>query len=409
MKNTLQSKVNWTTTLGTMFTYYDFIIFNIAVALVFPKLFFPGMGHLLPILAFAAGLFARPLGGLIFGIIGDKFGRKISLLSTLYITGISTVLIGLLPTYDQIGITATILLFIARIAQTTAVGGEWAASSTMIAEYNADSPRRGFFASFVNSVFGISNILAAALFLVSMKFADSLSFNDAWRIPFLISSLLLIIGVYIRKGVLETPEFTELKTQGSTVKTPVRTLLNSYFKKIISSSLAISLAPSWVFAVMVFGSSYMIQHQLIEKTTLMKLQLVSWIIVGGSMMVFGWISDRMSKVSLFIASSVISLIVTWPIISFISQGEALIAMLMLSVLIGPAMAAAPALFCDLYPTQVRQTGVGISYNLGMVIAGIVTLVAQKLSDVNIMYVAYVYLLLGALSLTSSLYLKKLIK
>ena len=408
--NTDMNKTNISTSLGAIFTWYDFIIFNIAIALIFPKLFFPDMGYLIPILVFAIGMLARPIGGILFGIIGDLLGRKITLVATLYVTGISTVIIGLLPTYSEIGIASTILLIIARVFQTAAVGGEWAAASSMLVEHNATNKKKSFITSFVNSGFGIANVLAALMFFLIFLKGETFVIDGGWRIPFLLSGLLLIVGVYIRNKVLETPEFLSNKNNKLIQSTPLRTTVINYYKPIVTAALVISLAASWAYVVMVFGVSYMIQKELITRSEVMQTQFLSWCVISMTLIFFGWLSDKVDKTKLLIFGAVCSLVLTWPVFLLIGSGNAILAMLSLTLLISPAMAVAPALFCELFPSTIRQTGVGISYNLGLIISGLMTVVAQQTLNLtqDLMSVAVVFIVLTFLSLASSLYLRKII-
>ncbi len=405
------NKINFSTSLGAIFTWYDFIIFNIAIALIFPKLFFTDMGYLIPMLVFAVGFLARPLGGIIFGIIGDRYGRKITLVSTLYVTGISTVFIGLLPTYTDIGVAATILLVAARILQTAAVGGEWGAASTMLVEHNLHHTRQSFFASFVNSGFAIGSVLASLVFMIVLSFGDSFFVDFGWRIPFLLSGILLLIGVYIRKKVLETPEFESIKQKKQVLRNPIKILFANHGKIVLLAGLAISLAPSWIYGIMVFATSYMIQFELISRPDLSILQFFAWCMISISMVVAAWFGTTVKKFNLFITGSVASVLLTFPMFLLVANGEALYAMLLLIPLVATTMSIAPSLFCNLYPTEIRQTGAGVSYNLGLIISGFMAIVSQQilLNTNNLMFVAVAFMILTVLSLAAALYLKKYVK
>jgi len=403
-------KVNFSTALGATFAWYDFIIFNIAVALIFPKLFFPEMGYLIPILVFAVGFLARPIGSVLFGFFGDKVGRKTTLVLTLYVTGISTVMIGLLPTYADIGIVATVLLIVARILQSAAVGGEWAAASTMLIEHNVTSKRKNFITSFVSSGFGIANIMAAFVFLIVTSVGTEFFIDFGWRIPFLLSGILLIIGVYIRKKVLETPEFLSNQQHNTIVSHPLKETITKHYKHVIAAALVISLAPAWAYGIMVLGVGYMVQQDLMSRAEITQIQFFSWFAISLSLIFFGWLTDKIDYFKLLFFAALCSLILVWPIFFFIASGDAVIAMLALTLLIGPSMAVAPAFFCSLFPSTIRQTGSGVSYSLGLLISGIVPVVATQIliTTGNILSVAIVYLVLTVISLAATFYLKKVI-
>jgi len=408
MSLSLKTKINVSSILGATFTWYDFLIFNIAIAIIFPKIFFPGMGPLLPIFAFAVGFLARPLGSMIFGFIGDKFGRKFSMISTLLVTGISTVSIGLLPTYQDIGVLATILLVIARIAQTAAVGGEYGAASTLLVEHNLESKKKSFISSFVTSGFAVGSILASLAFFAVVSLGDEFFVEVGWRIPFLLSAVLLVIGVYMRSGITETPSFVETQKNNKIVSNPLKTVITQHYRTMILSALAVSLPTSWTNAIMVFGAGYMIQSGLISRPEFLEVQILAWCVIAVAMATGGWLGDKIDKYKVFLACSVFSVILTWPIFMFISQGDALWAMLCLVLVMAPAIGTVPLLFCQLFPTEIRQTGSGVSYNLGLVFSGIMTIASQQIlsNTQDIMDVAYAYMALTLVALISALYLRK---
>lgn len=403
----IRKKITVSTILGATFTWYDFIIFNIAVAIIFPKLFFPEMGAMLPILVFAVGLLARPLGSIVFGFIGDRFGRKLSLIGTLMLTGISTVLIGVLPTFEQIGIVATCLLILLRIMQTAAVGGEWAAASVLLTEHNIKQPNKSFITSFMNSGFAMGSILASLVFFLVMTQGDDFFVEFGWRIPFLLSAVLLIIGVYMRKNVTETPIFADMAQKSKVEKNPLKTVINKYPGTILLSALAVCLAPAWSYGVMVFGSSYMIQSGLISRPDLSQVQLLAWCALGAMYAAAGWLGDRFDRYRLFTMAAVFSLVLCWPMFLLLQQGHALYAMLLLGLLTFN-LSLAPLMFSELFPPEIRQTGAGISYNLGVVFSGAMVVISQQImiSTQDITNVAYAFLTLTVLSLMAIIHLKK---
>jgi MHS family shikimate/dehydroshikimate transporter-like MFS transporter len=404
----LFSKINLSTGLGATITWYDFAIFNIAIALVFPKLFFPDMGPMLPILAFAVGFLARPLGSLIFGIIGDRLGRKHSLVITLLLTGVSTVAIGLLPTYAEIGILATVLLVVARILQTAAVGGEYGAASTMLVEHNLENNKKSFISSFVTSGFAIGNMMASLVFFFVLSFGDSFFVEYGWRIPFLLSAVLLLIGVYMRSRISETPVFVEQQKQNQIDSKPLTTVVTKHFKPLMLSALAISLAPSWTYGVMVFGVGYMVQTGLVPRPEMTQIQLVAWLLIAVAMIGFGWLGDKINRYKLVLFTTLASVVLTYPIFYFIAQGNALYAMLCLTLVMAPAISVAPVFFCEMFPANVRQTGSGLSYNLGLVFSAVMAIVSQQILSAtqDIMFVANAYLALTVIALIAIYYLKK---
>lgn len=404
------TRVNLSSLMGATFAWYDFAIFNIAIALIFPQLFFTGMGFLIPVLVFAVGTLARPAGSLLFGFLGDRLGRKTALVSTLYLTGASTVAIGLLPTHADVGIAATVMLIVLRLTQTLAVGGEWAAASTMIMEYNATSSRRGFISSFVTSGFALAHILAAAVFMAVTQFGEEFFATVGWRIPFLLSALMLVIGVYVRQKVLETPEFEKARDQGALDKNPVFSVFRDHFKPVIAGALSISIGPAWFYTLITVGSAYMLSQGLISRAELTQQQFLAWWAILAMMLICGWLVDKVRHYyHMFVASSVLSLVMIVPVISWIVSGDVLLAMIGTGLIMTPSMMAAPYLFCQMFPTAVRQTGSGWTYGVGLALAGVFTVIAQKVLTTtgDIQSLIYFYLPLGIITLVSSwVYLRK---
>lgn len=404
----LKSKVALSSSLGATFAWYDFTIFNLAIALVFPQVFFPDMGYLIPILIFAVGFLARPLGGIIYGSLGDRLGRKKTLVATLYLTGITTTLIGLLPTHADIGIAATVALILARILQTVAFGGEWAAASTMIVEYHAQDHNRGLLAGLVSSGWAAANIMAALVFLIVTSFGDAFFLQWGWRIPFLLSVILLIIGVYIRVRVLETPAFVEAKQTQQLETHPVREVFRNYFRPLVTGALAIQLAASWMYVILIFGFGYLLQNSLATRAELTQVQFtMSWVLLV-ALIFFGWLGDRIGRYRLFVFGALTSLVLLWPVISWLQQGQVWLALSAMIVLACPAFVSAPALFSEMFPTRVRQTGSGIGYNMGLVLAGCVPLAAQHITQItgDITNLVWLFTAISLLSLAASMRLKR---
>jgi MHS family shikimate/dehydroshikimate transporter-like MFS transporter len=391
-----------------VFTWYDFIIFNLAVVMVFPQLFFPGMSGVLPVLAFAVGFLARPLGSAVFGVLGDLWGRKTTLVTTLYVTGISTVIIGVMPTHQDIGVWATVALVMARLLQTAAVGGEWAAASVLLTEHNDRHQRRGFLASFVSSSFAMASVLSTAVFMAVMSVGESFFMEGGWRIPFLLSGVLLVIGVYIRRRVVETPDFQRMQAQHQRSHNPLRELFRDHGARVAATAMSISLAPSWVYGVMVFGTGYMLASGLITRPDLTATQFQAWWIIAVALIATGWLTDRVDRVRILDFGALASLIMAWPVFWLIQQGHAFWAMISLTVLIAPAMAVAPSFFADSFPTAVRQTGTGVAYNLGLVMAGTVTVICQQIMALtnDISWIVAVYLIVTMMALGANQYLRR---
>jgi len=224
MERTKINSIVFASCLGTIIEWYDFLIYATAAALVFNKAFFPTFDPLAGTLAalgsYAVGFLARPLGGALFGHFGDRLGRKSMLVLTLFIMGLSTFCIGLLPTYASIGVFAPILLILLRVIQGIGLGGEWGGASLMVLEH-APADKRGFYASFVQIGFPVGLVLATLVFALVSKLPDADFAAYGWRIPFLVSIVLLAIGTFVRSRIPETPVFERLRIRNDLSSNPV--------------------------------------------------------------------------------------------------------------------------------------------------------------------------------------------
>jgi len=241
--------------VGTIIEWYDFLIYATAAALVFNKAFFPTIDPLAGTLAalgtYAVGFLARPLGGALFGHFGDRLGRKSMLVLTMFIMGLSTFCIGLLPNYASIGVFAPILLILLRVVQGIGLGGEWGGASLMVIEHSP-ADKRGFYGSFVQIGFPIGLVLATLVFALATKLPEADFQAWGWRIPFLASIVLLALGTFIRSRVPETPVFERMKATDSFSKNPVGEVVGKNFKTfLIAVGLKLSEV-SWVYMLTVF-------------------------------------------------------------------------------------------------------------------------------------------------------------
>ncbi len=249
--------------VGTMVEWYDFYIYGTAAALVLGQLFFPGGSPFERTLAafgtFAVGFFARPLGGIIFGALGDKFGRKKSLVITLSLMGSATILVGLLPTYESIGIAAPILLVLLRLLQGIAVGGEWGGAVLMASEH-APSDRQNFFASFAQLGSPAGLILSILSFRLVSSMGNDVFLSWGWRLPFLASVVMLAIGIFIRTGVNESPEFEELKEKKQLAERPVAEAWTKAWPLVLLALAANALGISGGYFTNTFMITYAVQY-----------------------------------------------------------------------------------------------------------------------------------------------------
>lgn len=245
--------------VGTTIEWYDFYSYATAAAIVFGPLFFPGENRFVSLLAsfgsFAVGFFARPVGGVLFGYLGDRFGRKRSLLATLMLMAVSTVAIGMLPTYAQAGIVAPVLLVLMRVLQGIAVGGEWG-GAVLLAGEHAPEGKRTFFASFAQLGSASGLILSMLAFgAISMLPKDDLM-SWGWRVPFLASAVLVVIGLYVRMRIAETPAFRAVLDRQQRVPLPLATLFARHWRSVITGALAMVICYTLFYVSSVFSLSY---------------------------------------------------------------------------------------------------------------------------------------------------------
>lgn len=322
----------------------------------------------------------RPFGSILFGHFGDRFGRKRTMIATLLLTGISTTLIGILPTHADIGILATGLLILARLAQTLAIGGEWAAAATMMAEFNKGTGRKAFWQSLVSSGFMVGSLVASMMFMLVNLGGSDVFMDWAWRIPFLMSALLLIVGYYVRRQLVETPEFQQLQDNNSVETLPIRTVVRDYKRPIILGALAIWGAAAWVHFFIVGAFGYIASNGLATRPEITAANFEATWIVLASALFFGWLADKVSYRSLILFNSAATVLLAFPIMNLIGQGEVFLFVLALILVNSPAMSAGPNMFTQLFPANVRQTGAGVAYSLGLVLAGITPIMARSLIE-----------------------------
>lgn len=393
--------------LGSTISLYDFLIFGVATALVFGKLFFPEHGFLIPLLVFAVGFIVRPIGAMVYGHLGDKFGRKGILVSTLLLTGMSTVAIGLLPTYESIGIWAPILLILFRIVQTFASGGEWAAASVMMLEQNSKSDKRGFMGSLVSSGLAWALLLSGVAWGWASSYGQEFLVTWGWRIPFLFSSVLLVLGVYTRLKVLETPEYLQIKDKA--LKSPLWISFKDHWKMMIPAIGMQQMSGSLVYGITVFGISYLATAHQINRADLNLQWLMLMPVVLVSILFFGWLGDKISRVNVYLIGSVASIALSYPIFYWLGAGNFILpAALGVAITAMMFWAQSSSFLVEIFPIEVRQSGGGVIFGVGgLVGGGIVPLIAQNLmSNYGIMAVAHLFLIMSIIALLSTLWLRR---
>ncbi|WP_284777901.1 MFS transporter [Agrobacterium sp. lyk4-40-TYG-31] len=364
-------------TIGTTIEWYDFFLYGLIAPIVFDKLFFPKFDQLTATLAvfatFAVGFLARPLGGLVFGHFGDRIGRKSVLLVTLLIMGLSTMLIGLLPTYADVGVLATLALLLLRFLQGFALGGESTAASLMAIE-TAPGDRRGFAAAIIQAAGPLGVVLAslAAMAITQLSEPDLLSWG--WRVPFLISGVLVGIGIYIRLRIEESSTFRQAAVRSETnSKIPALEALKSHPKPILAVLVAEMAQTSFFYLTAIFTLSFATRQLGVSKEVMTQAVLFANIVAMVAMPIIGRWSDRTGRKRLFLAGLILaalSMLVFYSLLA--TQNTALImgAVIITAGIIHPLMFSTEgSYFPELFPTRIRFSGVSIGKQMGTVLGG----------------------------------------
>ena len=382
-------KIAFASAIGATIEWYDFFLYGVVAALVFNKLFFPSfdplVGVLLSYTTFAVGFVARPIGGIIFGHYGDRVGRKTILVLTLLIMGLATVLIGVLPTYDSIGVAAPILLLLLRVLQGIGIGGEWGGAVLMAVEH-APQGKRGFYGSYPQIGVPAGLMLSAGVVALLNLLPNEQFLAWGWRVAFLLSALLVGVGLFIRLQVLETPDFVRVKAQGGESKAPFLEMFRSHGR-----STLLGVGARWVEGLCfnmwgVFIISYATQSLHLPRST----ALLGVIIASGVMIpmvpFYGALADRFGLRAVYCTGALAIGVLVFPSFWLMNMAGAEHPWLVWLGIIVPLSFAYPAvygpqaaLFSSLYPPNVRYTGVSFCYQFsGVFASGLTPLIATAL-------------------------------
>lgn len=392
-------KVAVASLMGTAIEFYDYYIYAAAAVLVFNTQFFdksnPSLATLLSLSTLALAFIARPLGSAIFGHFGDKFGRKKTLVASLLTMGLSTVAIGLLPTYAQIGILAPILLCILRIGQGIGLGGEWGGAA-LVATENAPKGKRAWYGTFPQLGAPIGLFLANGVFFVLSYFLGKDALVQwAWRIPFLISVVLVAVGLYVRLTLHESHIFKEAELQGKKVSAPVLTVIKDYWRPILQGTFIMATTYVLFYIMTAFVQVYskspvdisQAGHPTglgIEPNTFTGFLLVSAVVFGIFTSISGIGADKIGRKKWLIFVTLGIIIFGASLTLFLTNGTPMSVLLFLTIgmmLMGMTFGPMAALLPELFPTEVRYSGASLAYNLSSIVgASIATLVAIKINE-----------------------------
>ncbi|MFK9094208.1 MFS transporter [Bacillus salipaludis] len=411
-------KVALASFIGTTIEWYDFYLYGTAAALVFPALFFPNFDPLYGTLAafgsYAAGFLARPLGSMIFGHFGDKVGRKKMLTISLLIMGIATVLMGMLPTYQSVGILAPLLISLLRVVQGFAVGGEWGSAVVMAVEH-APAGKRGLYGSFPQMGVPAGLLLSTVAFsLVTNSMSNEAFLAWGWRIPFLCSAVLVLIGLYVRLKVSESPVFLDVVEKKQQEERPVLTVLREQ-KKPLFLTIGMKLLQNGVFYIYtVFVLSYIVSSLKMDRSVGLNAVMISSVIGLGTLPLWSHLSDKIGRKPVYLFGTVASTLFVFPFFWLMNTGSVIL--ITISIVIGlnilhDAVYGPQAVYySELFNTKVRLSGASIGYQIGAILAGgfsplIATALLAKFDGQS--WPISIYLVtLGVISIISTLYARE---
>jgi MFS transporter, MHS family, shikimate and dehydroshikimate transport protein len=375
--------------VGASIEWYDFFLYGVVAGIVFNKLYFPAgdpvVATLLAYTTFAVGFVTRPLGGVIFGHFGDKIGRKSMLVITLMIMGVATFLIGLVPTYAQIGIGAPLLLLLLRVLQGIGLGGEWGGAVLMAYEY-APPGKRGFYASLPQIGLAIGLCLASGVVaLLSSLLTDAQFMAWGWRVAFLLSGVMVMVGMYIRLTIQETPEFAAVKAKNAELRIPFVDMIRRYPGNVLKGMGARYIDGVFFNVFGVFSINYLTSTLKIARTEALLGVMAAAVVMCFTIPFFGRLSDRIGRPKVYLWGSLITALSAFPGFWMMTNSGGNMLMIWFAIIVPLGILYASvygpeaALFCDLFDAKVRYTGISFVYQFsGIFASGITPIVATAL-------------------------------
>jgi metabolite-proton symporter len=380
MQENSPRRVLFASLVGTTIEFFDFYIYATAAVLVFPKLFFPasdqGAATLQSLATFALAFFARPIGAAVFGHYGDRVGRKVTLVAALLTMGLSTVLIGVLPTYDTAGLLAPALLAVCRFGQGFGLGGEWG-GAVLLATENAPAGRQNWYGMFPQLGAPLGFICSASVFLqLDRLLSEAQFFAWGWRVPFLASSALVLVGLYVRLRITETPAFRRAIEQNERVHVPLAEVFQAHWGRLLLGTLAAVVTFVVFYLMTVFSLSWGTSRLGWTRDGFLELQMISVVFFGIAIPVSALLADRIGPRAVLAAAAALLAVFglfffapllagggTVPVLLCLSLGLTL-----MGLTYGPLGAALGALF----PTAVRYTGASFTFNFAGILGASLT-------------------------------------
>jgi len=362
--------------IGTTIEWYDFFLYGTAAALVFNRLFFPTfdsrVGTLAAFGTYSVGFFARPFGGIVAGHYGDRIGRRSVLILTLVLMGVATFCVGLMPTYAQIGPWAAVVLVVLRIIQGLGVGGEWGGAVLMAVEHSPANAR-GFYGSWPQIGVPLGLLLSTAVFARFARLPEHQFLSWGWRVPFLISILLVAVGLFIRLRILETPAFERVKQAGTEARHPIIEVLQTHPKEVLLSMGARFAENGAFYIYTVFVLVYGTQKVGMDRQTVLSGILIAAACALFAIPLCGALSDRIGRRPVYLFGACVTALFAYPLFWLLDTGSTPIVWLALVVALvfahSPMYGPQAAFLSELFGTRVRYSGASLGYQLSSVIAG----------------------------------------
>ncbi|MED4205636.1 MFS transporter [Neobacillus mesonae] len=376
MEKKLEIKVLIASLVGSSIEWFDYFLYGTVSALVFNQLIFhsedPTVGLMLAYASFALAFFIRPLGGIIFSHIGDRIGRKKTLVLTLSLMGGSTVLMGFLPTYEAIGVAAPIILVSLRLVQGVGLGGEWGGALLLAVEY-APKEKRGFFGSIPQMGVTIGMLLGTLALSLMTLLPENAFMTWGWRVPFILSALLVLFGLWIRKGIDETPSFKQAQEKGEIAKIPFLETMRTHWKEVLIAvgAKVVETAPFYIFGT--FIVSYATTQLGFSRTLTLNTVTIATIVTTILIPIMGNLSDKIGRKKLYVGGTILMALYAFPYFWLLHQKSA--AMLVVATVLGlgiiwaPITAVLGTMFSEIFKSNVRYTGISLGYQIGAAVAG----------------------------------------